>query len=650
MAKKITDLNYYSASQYQPTDLWFVTDIAHQETKNTTTQDILDYIESNLNPFTGSYSGSLLGTASMANTLNYPNNATASAANTASFAFNALNSMFALTASFALNGGNGASLSEVIYQNNTFNVGDAICVLSVQGNIRYFAQATSSYIPNSNYNEVVGVVQSRNATSFTVVYNGIVNFASPPSYFNQYYNGVAYFLNGLGTLSATDPSNADSSQISKPVLIQINSSSALVVNQRGMYENVGSQITASYVYFDGSTPNGTVYNSIYSTTASYALNGGGSGSSITNYNNPTASFYFDTTPIGAIIAYTSGSAPSGWLPCDGAFYPITGANGAYTSLYNVVSQSNNVYTSFGQRYTYNPPTGNVAGNYSLNANGAYFKVPDLRGVFIRGYNDGFINSNGINGGTTSLYDSGSRKIGSIQADAAAMPAHSHSMNFGNFNPSTAGNTGLALGSGTGGNITGTTSLNTTVAGGVTGTETRPVNIALYYYIKYTQYAVSNPTAAAIANGNYPLVGDVGGALSSSVVKGIQGVPISLAAQTPQAGAFLQYDGTQWSPTISTTQASQNGYTTLPGGIIMQWGVSTINANQNAVGNTSTTAISFPVPFTTAIYNVTVTALIDAGKIYPATANVVSGSITNTGFNWTIGQSGGGNGYWTAIGK
>ena len=83
---------------------------------------------------------------------------------------------------------------------------------------------------------------------------------------------------------------------------------------------------------------------------------------------------------------------------------------------------------------------------------------------------------------------------------------------------------------------------------------------------------------------------------------------------------------------------------------MQWGVSTINANQNAVGNTSTTAISFPVPFTTAIYNVTVTALIDVGKIYPATANVVSGSITNTGFNWTIGQSGGGNGYWTAIGK
>jgi hypothetical protein len=554
--KKITDLNYYSASQFQPNDLWFITDIAHQETKNTTSEDILDYVEQNFDPYTGSYLGTFTGTASYANNLVYPNTSTASLAISASYSVSGLSSSYAKTASYALNSNGNATFSETIVQNNSFNIGDAVYVTAIQGNTRYFAQATSSFIPNTNYNEVVGIIQSATPTSFVVVYSGIVSFISPPAYFNPYYNGVAYFLNGLGSLSSVDPSQADSTQISKPVLLQVNSSSGLVINQRGLYENLGPAITASYVYFDGITPNGTVFNAI---TASYALNGGNAGSgSGTTIVNPTSSYYFDSTPIGTVIAYTSGSAPSGWLPCDGAFYPITGANGAYTALYNVISQNNSAITSFGQRYTYNPPIGGQAGFYTLNSNGGYFNVPDLRGIFIRGFNNSLQND----GNLASPYDSGSgRQFGSLQKYATAAPqslsgVNSNVSGFTPVEPSS--QLGFArIATATDNPPTSTTDVTDNTVPPYPNTEldirfaykgdseTRPVNIALYYYIKYTQYSISSATAQSIANGNYPLAGDVGGTLAGTIVTGIQGVPISTTVQTPQSGAVLQYNGNQW---------------------------------------------------------------------------------------------------------
>jgi hypothetical protein len=56
--KKITDLTYYSASQYQANDLLFITDIAHQETKKTTAADIAGYAALSASKF--SNTGSLL--------------------------------------------------------------------------------------------------------------------------------------------------------------------------------------------------------------------------------------------------------------------------------------------------------------------------------------------------------------------------------------------------------------------------------------------------------------------------------------------------------------------------------------------------------------------------------------------------------------
>jgi len=611
--KKITDLNAYSASQVQPIDLLFITDIAQQETKKITAEDLADYVMgvSGSQLRTGSFTGSFYGVASQANTLTYPNFATASRADTASYAYSASNSIYAQTASYAVNGGNGASVSETVYQSNSFNIGDAVCVISVQGNTRYFAQATSSYIPNSNYNEVVGVVQSCSPTQFTVVYGGVVNFATAPSYLNPYYNGVAYFLNGLGTLSATDPSGTDSKQISKPVLVQLNSSSALVINQRGIYENVGNQITASYVYWDGITNNGTVYNAIYCVSASYASNGGGGGGTYNITNNSTASYYFDTTPIGAIMAYTSGSAPTGWLPCDGAFYPITGANGAYTALYNVISQSNvsNPNAAFGQRYTYNPPVGSQSGSYVLNSNGAYFKVPDLRGIFVRGYNNGLVNSNGANGGTISTYDSGSRTFGSLQTDA--FKSHTHNIVASASNAPSNGHGIIAGANSTTGPYTYTDTTPTLQIKNTGDSETRPVNIALYYYIKYTQYAVSDPVAASIANGSYPLSGDVGGTLATTTVTGIRGVPVSNAAQTPTSGAILQYNGSQWTPNTVNNLFSS----------IYRAGIS------NVVGS-GTTLVTFSTPLSSTNYSVAI-----SWDNFNNTENCfITGALSTTGFS------------------
>jgi hypothetical protein len=375
------------------------------------------------------------------------------------------------------------------------------------------------------------VVQSINGSTFTIVYSGLISFQSNPTYFsqNQFSNGASYFLNGLGTLSLTDPSKLDSSQISKPVMIQMTSASALVINQRGLYDKLGGQITASYLYYDGITPNGTASFAMNALTASYALNGGsgGSGSVVSVY--PTSSFYFDTIPVGTIIPYVSGSAPSGWLACDGGFYPLTDSNNqptAYVNLYNALSQSNSSTATFGKRYNYDI----INQQYLPNPSGKYFNVPDLRGIFIRGGNTGLAN----NGGIISTYDSGSRQYGSLQTDA--FKAHSHGYKAVNV-----------LGNVTGVN-TGTTNFGTGQTDASGDVETRPVNVSVYYYIKYSQYVVSDPIAQAISNGSYPISGDVGGAISASVVKGIYNIPIASTAQTPQSGAVLQYNGTNWTPT------------------------------------------------------------------------------------------------------
>jgi phage-related tail fiber protein len=132
---------------------------------------------------------------------------------------------------------------------------------------------------------------------------------------------------------------------------------------------------------------------------------------------------------GSVVAWTTSTAPSGYLECNGtAVSRVT-----YAALYAIIG------TTFG------------SGDGSTT-----FNLPDLRGEFIRGWDNG----RGVDG---------SRSFGSAQADE--LEAHTHS--YSTPTTSGAGYPGGSGGGFGGGYTTGSTG----------GTETRPRNIALMYIIK-----------------------------------------------------------------------------------------------------------------------------------------------------------------------
>jgi microcystin-dependent protein len=156
----------------------------------------------------------------------------------------------------------------------------------------------------------------------------------------------------------------------------------------------------------------------------------------------------DLTPAGVVIAHAANAAPAGYLKANGAAVSRT----VYAALFTAIG------TTFG------------VGDGSTT-----FNVPNLRGEFLRGWDDG----RGIDTG---------RVFGSAQLDA--MQGHYHTVRAG-------ANTGNGIVAGTA--TEGTTLVNDTVpaggrvqspaSDGVNGTprtaaETRGRNIALLYCIKF----------------------------------------------------------------------------------------------------------------------------------------------------------------------
>lgn len=159
------------------------------------------------------------------------------------------------------------------------------------------------------------------------------------------------------------------------------------------------------------------------------------------------------TPVASINAYAGSSAPSGWLLCDGANYSRTGT---YAELYAVL--------------------GTMYGNNSAND----FKVPDLRGIFVRGSGtNGVLNY--ANGSDVSA------AYGTYQNDS--MQGHYHNFYYDS--------TDIAI-TGTGARATTAVAHPlgpyayppvkeaATGTNGVprTGAETNPANLGLNYIIKY----------------------------------------------------------------------------------------------------------------------------------------------------------------------
>jgi len=134
--------------------------------------------------------------------------------------------------------------------------------------------------------------------------------------------------------------------------------------------------------------------------------------------------------VGLIFAFAKNTAPTGYLECNGALVSRT----VYASLFAEIG------TTFG------------VGDGSTT-----FKIPDLRGEFIRGFD----NARGIDS---------ARVFGSAQTDS--FKSHSHPMSVTTISNArtTTGTAGATQGLG-----------NTDSTGGA---ETRPRNIALLYCIKY----------------------------------------------------------------------------------------------------------------------------------------------------------------------
>lgn len=155
-----------------------------------------------------------------------------------------------------------------------------------------------------------------------------------------------------------------------------------------------------------------------------------------------ASGIAQSVPRGAVIAFATGLVAAGWLECDGtAIDRIT-----YAGLFAIIG------TTFGE------------GDGSTT-----FNIPDLRGVFVRGWANTKENVEADldNGTPRIVYDEG-RNFGTEQADA--FKAHSHTFK---------GATGSS-GAGRGDRDSEPETQDTGSTGDI---ETRPRNVALMYCIK-----------------------------------------------------------------------------------------------------------------------------------------------------------------------
>lgn len=186
---------------------------------------------------------------------------------------------------------------------------------------------------------------------------------------------------------------------------------------------------------------------------------------------------FNASFIGSIAAFGTDVVPAGWLECDGSAVNQS----TYSSLYGVIGTKWVTAWASGQSITANQYRKNAAGAvYQAVGSGttsgsdlesdsevswnlvSVFEVPDLRGEFLRGWD----NTRGVDS---------SRTFASAQSEEFKSHYHNWVVNRGGNS-----GTGRLLAVGDSHNY-GDVSINTDSRG---GTETRPRNISVMYCIKH----------------------------------------------------------------------------------------------------------------------------------------------------------------------
>ena len=317
-----------------------------------------------------------------------------------------------------------------------------------------------------------------------------------------------------------------------------------------------------------------------------------------------ASLNVDATPIGTVSWFAASAAPTSYLECSGGVVPISD----YLDLWYVIGTKFNT-------------GGEGAGN---------FRVPDLRGEFIRGWDDGRgVDSGRVFGswqkGTLMGYDQGNDAIWHASTITAYGSASQPVIGVDDYNISDYSGVRLK-GENAGGGID--LKGSNTIDEGYTGT-TRPRNVALLPCIKAQK----------------TVTGDV------STLNFIE------KPASPTNGQVLTYNGSTstWvSSSLSangfTASLSSNGYTYLPNGIIMQWG-----SASGASSNPAT--ILFPISFPNSCFSVVITNNVGDVDVAPTQDALATFNITLTGFKYRTnsGNTGGylgnaGNPKWMAMGN
>ena len=234
--------------------------------------------------------------------------------------------------------------------------------------------------------------------------------------------------------------------IDKGLNINNSSSGNIVLNRQADTGSNGitwktNSITNWILYEEGNTAGDLLLNA-YDDTGAYTGN-------VFRVDRSTkkVNFKFGATldgiplmaPTGAVVAYASSTVPAGYLECNGAAISRT----TYADLFNVIG------TTFG------------AGDGSTT-----FNLPDLRGEFVRGFDNG----RGVDSGRTfgSFQDEDFLRHGHTLTDQTWAKGNNGDSGDGN------GSTSYYIADNTGSWITDATG----------GDETRPRNIALMYIIKY----------------------------------------------------------------------------------------------------------------------------------------------------------------------
>jgi len=164
----------------------------------------------------------------------------------------------------------------------------------------------------------------------------------------------------------------------------------------------------------------------------------------------------ETIPAGAVMPFAMDTPPTGWLECDGS----AKSRATYSDLFSAIGAV-----------------------YGVGDGSTTFNLPDLRGQFVRGYDHGA--GTDPDAGTRTDSGDGSTtgdNVGTKQAEEVGPHGHTGSGSFG-VTSSGSGSSTVVLRSAAVGAADGNQTVSVTVNNS-TGDESRPINVALMYCIKY----------------------------------------------------------------------------------------------------------------------------------------------------------------------